>query len=184
MIETKRLILRRFNKKDLNDLHEYLSQIEIHCFLEMKPKSIKDSKKQLKIRIKDEYYFAIELKDEHKVIGELSASKGSEEFGKEYNGTFALCALLNANYQSKGYMSEAGEALLDYLFNEKQARRIYAYVEDYNIASQKFCEKLGMRKEALYKEFVSFVKDENNNPIFENTYDYAILKKEWDLRRK
>ena len=67
----------------------------------------------------------------------------------------------------------------DYLFNEKGARRIYAYTEDYNISSQKLCEKLGMRREGLFKEFVTFVNDENGNPIYENTYQYAILKKEW-----
>ena len=45
--------------------------------------------------------------------------------------------------------------------------------------SQKLCEKLGMRCEGLFREFVSFVNDEDGNPIYENTYQYAILKKEW-----
>ena len=70
-------------------------------------------------------------------------------------------------------------AFLDYLFTQKGARRIYAYTEDYNVASQKLCEKLGMRREGFYLEFISFVNDENGNPIYENTYEYAILKKEW-----
>ena len=58
-------------------------------------------------------------------------------------------------------------------------RRIYAYVEDYNLSSQLLCEKLGMRREGLFKEFVSFVNDEDGVPIYENTMQYAILKKEW-----
>ena len=41
------------------------------------------------------------------------------------------------------------------------------------------CEKLGMRREGLFKEFVSFVKNEDGSPKYENTYQYAILKKEW-----
>lgn len=36
-----------------------------------------------------------------------------------------------------------------------------------------------MRKEGLFQEFVSFVNDENGNPIFENTIQYALLSKEW-----
>ena len=56
--------------------------------------------------------------------------------------------------------------------------------EDYNIASQRVCEKLGMRREGLFKEFISFVKDADGNPIYENTYQYAILKKEWELLHK
>ena len=39
------------------------------------------------------------------------------------------------------------------LFNEKGARRIYAFTEDYNIRSQKLCERLGMRKEGMFIEF-------------------------------
>ena len=58
-------------------------------------------------------------------------------------------------------------------------RRIYAYMEDYNISSQRLCEKLGMRREGLFKEFVSFVNDEDGVPIYENTMQYAMLKKEW-----
>ena len=52
------------------------------------------------------------------------------------------------------------------------------------MASQTLCEKLGMRREGTFVEFVSFVKDESGNPIYENTYQYAILKKEWDQRKK
>jgi hypothetical protein len=41
-----------------------------------------------------------------------------------------------------------------------------------------------MRREGLFVEFVSFVNDENGQPIYENTLQYAILKKEWLARRK
>ena len=30
-----------------------------------------------------------------------------------------------------------------------------------------------------FREGVSFVDDADGNPIYENTYHYAILKKEW-----
>ena len=38
--------------------------------------------------------------------------------------------------------------------------------------------------EQYREEFISFVNDENGDPIYENTYQYAILKKEWDKRSK
>ena len=40
-----------------------------------------------------------------------------------------------------------------------------------------------MRREGLFKEFVSFVNDEDGVPIYENTMQYAILKKEWILKK-
>jgi hypothetical protein len=36
-----------------------------------------------------------------------------------------------------------------------------------------------MRREGLFLEFISFVKNEDGTPKYENTYQYAILKKEW-----
>ena len=92
--------------------------------------------------------------------------------------------MLNPEFQGKGYAYEAAKAFFEYLFSEKGARRLYAYTEDYNLASQKLCEKLGMRCEGLHLEFISFINDENGNPIYENTYEYAILKKEWKQRDK
>jgi hypothetical protein len=40
-----------------------------------------------------------------------------------------------------------------------------------------------MRQEGLFREFVTFVNDEDGNPIYENTMQWAILKKEWDASR-
>ena len=36
-----------------------------------------------------------------------------------------------------------------------------------------------MRREGMFMEFVSFINDANRNPIYENTIQYAVLKKEW-----
>ena len=128
-----------------------------------------------------EYYFAIVLKDSNKVIGEIVAyPEHSEAHDKRSpSDTFSPCWMLNAAYQGKGYAYEAARAFFDYLFEVKEARRIYAYTEDYNLSSQRLCEKLGMRREGLFKEFVSFVKNPNGTPHYENTIQYAILKKEW-----
>lgn len=36
-----------------------------------------------------------------------------------------------------------------------------------------------MRREGLFLDFISFVNDSNGNPLYENTYQYAILRREW-----
>lgn len=179
MIETNRLILRPFCTSDLDDLFEYLKDIKIHCFMEMKVQNIEETKKVLEERIKTKNYFAIELKNSHKVIGEIFAEATNANEFCEDKDTFSPCWMLNEKYQNKGYMTEAAKAFISHLFENENARRIFAYTEDYNISCQKLLEKLGFRKEGLYKEFVSFIKDENGEPIYENTYEYAILKKEW-----
>ncbi|WP_316189595.1 hypothetical protein [Bradyrhizobium sp. SZCCHNS1054] len=36
-----------------------------------------------------------------------------------------------------------------------------------------------MRREGVFIEFVSFTNDDAGNPIYENTVQYAILRREW-----
>lgn len=181
-IETERLILRPFKESDADSVFEYLSKPAVHCFESMKISSLEEAKKAVKERMNDtEYYFAITLKENGKVIGELFAhpERGEPHDTVSPFDTFSPCWMLNEKYQGKGYACEAAKAFFDYLFNEKGARRIYAYTEDYNIPSQKLCEKLGMRREGFFKEFVSFINNPDGTPLYENTIQYAILKKEW-----
>lgn len=183
MLETNRLILRPFLESDAEDVFEYLNKPAVNCFACMKLDTIEDAKKEMRNRVGEtEYYFAIVLKESNKVIGEIDAFPETGEPHQDENSvkdTFSPCWMLNADYTGKGYAYEAAHAFFDYLFNEKGARRIYAYTEDYNLSSQHLCERLGMRQEGFFKEFVSFVKNPDGTPRYENTYQYAILKKEW-----
>ena len=182
IIETERLVLRPFAEADAADAYEYLHEPMVHCFACMKTETMEDARKAVLDRAKaGEYYFAITLKENGKVIGEIDAmpETAAPDEKNAVLDTFSPCWMLGSEYHGKGYAHEAARAFCDYLFNEKGARRIYGYTEDYKVASQKLCEKLGMRREGVFKEFVTFVNDENGNPIYENTYQYAILKKEW-----
>ena len=187
MIETERLILRPFTERDAADAYEYLKEPTVHCFACMKTETMEDARKAVLERAKDgEYYFAIVLKENGKVIGEIDAMPETPA-PDEKNAvldTFSPSWMLHPDYQGRGYAFEAAKAFFDYLFYQKGARRIYAFTEDYNLSSQKLCEKLGMRQEGLFREFVTFVNDENGNPIYENTMQWAILKKEWDADRQ
>lgn len=175
MIQTERLILRPFLESDAADVLEYLKEPAVNCFADMKLHSLEEAREEMKKRVGEtEYYFAIVLKEEDKVIGEIDA------YPERQGDTFSPCWMLNDDYQGKGYAYEAAHAFLDYLFQEKGARRIYAYTEDYNVSSQHLCERLGMRREGLFKEFVTFVNYPDGTPCYENTMQYAILRKEWD----
>ena len=182
IIETKRLILRPFLESDAADVLEYLSEPAVNCFASMKLHSLEDAKEEMKRRVGEtEYYFAIVLKNIKKVIGEIDAypERGEPHDTSSPLDTFSPCWMLNDSYQGKGYAYEAAHAFFDYLFQKKGARRIYAYTEDDNLSSQHLCEKLGMRREGLFQEFVSFVNNPDGTPHYENTIQYAILKREW-----
>ena len=188
MIEPESLVLRPFQEEDAADVLEYLKEPMVNCFACMKLNSLEDARKAVMERAEDaEYTFAIVLKDAGKVIGEIDAPPESSQpdMAETYvKDPFSPCWMLHPDYHGKGNAYEEAKAFIDYLFYQKGARRIYAYTEDYSLSSQHLCEKLGMRRGGLFREFVSFVNDADGNPIYENTYQYAILKKEWDAKRK
>lgn len=182
IIETKRLILRPFLEKDAEDVLEYLREPAVNCFASMKLNSLEEAKAEMNRRAGEtEYYFAITLKDTGKVIGEIGAypEHGDMHDTSSPLDTFSPCWMLSEGRQGNGYAFEAAYAFFDYLFCRAGARRIYAYTEYDNLASQHLCEKLGMRREGIFKEFVSFVSRPDGTLLYEDTVQYAILQKEW-----
>ena len=74
IIETERLLLRPFFESDAEDVFEYLKEPAVNCFASMKLNSLEEAKAEMKKRIGEtEYYFAIVLKNDSKVIGEIDA---------------------------------------------------------------------------------------------------------------
>lgn len=86
MIETERLILRPFQKDNAEDLYEYLHEPMVHCFASMRLKSLDEAREEVAKRVKEtEYLFAIVLKENSKVIGEIDAYPESGEPHKDEN---------------------------------------------------------------------------------------------------
>lgn len=171
-IETERLIIRTFHENDAVGLYAYLSSPRVNCFLDEKLNTLEEAIANVEQRKKDELQLAVCLKEDDKIIGNLFAQK-------EEPDTYSVGWQFNGKFEGKGYASEAANAYLTFLFNDKKARRIFAYVEETNIRSQKLCERLGMRKEGCFMEFISFTQNTDGTPKYENTFQYAVLNKEW-----
>jgi len=174
ILETERLILRPFREGDAADLFAYLRAPTARCFLSLTLANLAEAEVEVKRRARDEGSVAICLKQTGQLIGDLFGGGTEEE-----DGTASVGWNLNPQFGGRGYAVEAARALLDHLFRVRGFRRIYAYVEDHNKSSQRLCEKLGMRREGVFVEFVSFTTDDAGNPIYENTMQYAILRREW-----
>lgn len=169
--ETDRLVLRNFQKHDAAGLFAYLHEPVASCFLSLALKDMSEAEAEAEKRGRDDEHIAVCLKDTDTLIGDLFAVQEEDTFSVGWN--------FNPAFGGNGYAFEAATAMFVSLFTKRGARRLYAYVEDSNISSQRLCEKLGMRQEGLFKEFVSFKNDDQGVPIYENTMQYAILRKEW-----
>jgi RimJ/RimL family protein N-acetyltransferase len=174
-IETERLVLRRFTQQDAADLFEYLHQPVASCFLSLALADIRDAEREALERSTHDNSVAVCLRESGKLIGDLFAEPEDDTFSVGWN--------FNPGFGGKGYAHEAAAALFTYLFTERTARRLYAYVEDTNTSSLRLCEKLGMRREGVFREFISFRNDDCGAPIYENTMQYALLRSEWLSQR-
>ncbi|GKX66571.1 GNAT family N-acetyltransferase [Inconstantimicrobium mannanitabidum] len=172
-IISERLIIRRFKKEDWQDLFEYLSDEEVVKFEPYDIYSEQQAKEEAVNRSNNECFYAVCLKESGKVIGNLYFGKGDFD-------TWELGYVFNRKYQGNGYASESSKALIDHAFENLGVRRIIALCSDKNERSWKLMERLGMRREGLFLQNVTFKTDDDGQPIWFNSYEYAILKSEWN----
>lgn len=183
-LETKRLILREWNKKDADDLIEGLNDLKVAKWLVSvsHPYTKKDAEEWInycnksakKGKDKDSYEFAIELKSEGKVIGGVSVSKINK-----FHGTASGGIWLNQKYHRQGYGLEAFAAKLDFAFNRLKLRRMENGFFNGNKLSFKMQKALGykiegMRRKGFICKADGKIKDE---------YMTGLLKKDWKKPR-
>lgn len=172
MLLTQRLTIRRFIPQDGPDLYEYLSDPQVVRYEPYGVFSAEASQKEAERRSKDDAFWAVCLNDGQKLIGNIYLSK--IEFD-----TWELGYVFNAAYQGKGYALESARALIQHIITTRNARRIVACCNPENEKSWHLLERLGMRREGHLVQNVYFKKDESGNPIWNDTYEYAVLESEW-----
>lgn len=172
-ITTDRTVIRAFMEKDASGLLEYQSNPRTNCFKGDCLDSITEALAYMERGPKEMLRYAVCLKEDDRIIGEVFALP-------EKGDTYSVGWHFNQRFEGQGYAREAATAFFEYLFEEVGARRIYGYVEEDNVRSQRLCERLGMRMEGCFREFVSFVSNPDGTPRYEDTRVYAILSREWE----
>ena len=173
VIETKRLVLRRFCAEDWKDLYEYLTDEQVVKYEPYDTFTEEKCKQEVVTRSVNPAFWAVVLKDSQKLIGNIYFE------GKEFD-TWELGYVFNKAYQGLGYATESARAVMEYAFQELNARRIMARCDVENSASWKLLERLKMRREGHFLKVAYFKKDVHNNPIWIDAYEYAVLKDEWN----
>lgn len=78
-LRTRRLILRPFRESDYDDLYEFLSQLEDDAFEGYPGITYENGREHLKYRVGSKAFFAVELADSGKVIGNIYC--GDRDYG-------------------------------------------------------------------------------------------------------
>ena len=95
--------------------------------------------------------------------------------GISYSNRFAWISIgLGASTErGRGYGFEALSLAIDFAFNEINLERLQLNVISYNTAGIKLYEKLGFKKEGIYREAVL------RDGVRSDLYLYGLLRREW-----
>jgi len=175
VIKTKNLDIVHTVLSDLDDMYDYVSDKEVMKY-EREDYPTKESyRKVLTYLVDHKLLYSIRLRNQPKVIGHIFLGKTNPAINNEYN----LGYILNPAFHSKGYCTEASRAIVDYGFGVLKANRIRAACNPENIPSWKVMEKIGLRKEGLYKKRFFIRNDEQGNPIYTDEVSYGLHISDW-----
>ena len=170
IIETERLLLRRYSLSDAEELFQFRKNEEAMKYNEKRlAKSIDDIYDLInlinsRVDANEGINWAVILIQNNKLIGMVSLHKIYKEHHRAELGY-----MLDPSYWSKGIASEAVKAVLDYGFNNLNLHSIEAMIDPNNSASKKLLTKFNFIKEAYFKENTFF------NEKYYDTEVYSLL---------
>lgn len=174
-LHTQRLVLRPFTKEDGPGLYAYLSDPETVRFEPYEPFTREQAEEEARRRACDPAFWAV-CDIEGRLLGNLYFAPG--EFD-----TWELGYVFNRKYWGNGYAAEAAMALLGHGFAHMGVRRVTACCNPENVRSWRLLERLGLRREGHLQKNVAFFKDGQGQPLWQDTYEYGVLREEWGTAR-
>ena len=179
-IETARLRLRPFTRGDVDAVYDYRRREDVARYLFDVPLSREECALAVQQRIgqialeadEDKIILGVELAEAGTLIGEVSLILRNLDARQGEVGW-----IFHPDYQGHGYATEAAVALLDLAFGQGDMHRVMARCDARNTSSAKLMERLGMRREAHFREHALFKGE------WDEEFVYAILEDEWPQKR-
>jgi RimJ/RimL family protein N-acetyltransferase len=175
-IKTDRLILRPFERSDLDDVLSYYALPEVQRYLDWKARDKVEAKaafdamrKQTRLtRPGDILTLALIRKADAAVLGHVSLRWTDATAGQG-----EIRVAVGPAFRRNGYASEALRAIISLGFDDYRLHRIYAVTAGKNEPSARLLRQLGMRLEAHYREHALFQGE------WDEELHFAVLDREW-----
>jgi RimJ/RimL family protein N-acetyltransferase len=180
-IETDRLILRTFERSDLDGLAAYHTLPSVQRYVFSRTRDVAEVAGALNImrghvslqRPGDTLTLAVIRKGDKKLLGHVSLHWSDATAGQ---GEVRFC--INPAYAGQGYCKEAVSAIFDLAFDYFRIHRVFVRSDGRNHHSIKLMQQLGMRLEAHYREHALFQGE------WDEELHFAILDREWQRSTK
>ena len=175
-LRTERLLLRRFAQGDFDDFFSYVSRPDVARYTSFEPRTREEAQTELAKRLADPpmdepgqfISRALTSGPGHRIMGEVMLFQRDV---KARQGEIGY--MLHPDFYGRGFALEAARVMLGQGFEALGWHRIYARLSDANTPSVRLLEKLGMRREAHFREHEIFKGEWDNQLI------YAMLEDEW-----
>ncbi len=180
-IETERLVLRTFERGDVDDLAAYHVLPSMQRYVVSKTRDHSEVANALNImrqhvglqRPGDTLTLAMVRKGDEALIGHVSLIWSDATSGQ---GEVRFC--INPSFAGQGFCKEALSAVFNLAFDHFRIHRLFVRSDGRNHHSIKLMQQLGMRLEAHYRE----------HALFQGNWDeelhFAILDREWQRSTK
>jgi len=176
LIETPRLTLRPLVESDIDDLFEYQSDPATVRYIPWPARTIEEVREAfLKYHALPDFskdghtaLLGWELKGQGKIIGQSNFTFESHAHQKGVIGY-----VVHPNWAGQGYALEATRALIEYVFENFEVRRLTATIDPRNLKSVALIDRLGFRLEG------TFLEDEFFKGEWVDTAMYAIRRSEY-----
>jgi RimJ/RimL family protein N-acetyltransferase len=167
-----RLVLREFEIKDWEAVHEYASDPEVVRYQAWGPNTVRDTHAFVQRAVgfqhergRQHFELGMVSRADERLIGGCGIHVAS---APNREGWIGYC--LHRGFWGRGYATEAARALVAFGFDELRLHRIFATCDPANAASARVLEKVGMRREGQLREH-QWVKN-----AWRDSLIYALLE--------
>lgn len=154
ILETKRLLLRRFVTNDLDDLFAFYSDPDVIKYIPDAPRTYEETKEELEWHRNGHPKFpelglwATIYKETGQFIGRCGLLPWTIDGQHEVEAAFAL----SKAFWGQGLATEAAQGIVQYGFEHLQLSRLICLIDHDNQASIKVATKIGMTFEKESKD--------------------------------
>lgn len=154
VLESDRLVLRRFKENDAKELYEgYINQEDFLYYANKEKRTLEEEIESLKgIDSKyesNEYYnWVITLKDSNRIIGAINLNVDN------YNESVEFNYAIDDRYKGNGYMTEALNIVKGFCLNKIEVNRMQGGCEINNSASKRVMEKCEFIYEGTLRNYL------------------------------
>ena len=149
-LETSRLLLRRLEMDDLEDLYEYACRPEVGHAAGWKPhESRRETGQILAGFMHGTEVWAVVWKETGKVIGSVGLHGDSHRSSSP--DVKMLGYVLSPDYWGRGVMTEAARRVISYAFEERGVRLVSVSHFSFNNRSRRVIEKCGFAYEGTFR---------------------------------